>query len=89
MQLDGRLDGITRVMTEARSQVSAIVSVCVFNVVMLIVMSGPEGQISELRLTKSCDVVVTLYIYRCIYMVYFSAILLNFAGFYLLLDFIV
>ena len=50
MQLDGRLDGITRVMTEAQSQVSAIVSVCVFNVVMLIVMSGPEGQISELRL---------------------------------------
>ena len=60
MQLDGRLDGIMRVMTEARSQVSAIVSVCVFNVVMLIVMSGPEGQISELRLTQHCDAVETL-----------------------------
>ena len=83
MQLDGRMDGITRVMTEARSQVSAIVSVCVFNVVMLIVMSGPEGQISELRLTQHCDAVATLCkICRCIYMVYFSAILLNFsAGF--------
>ena len=91
MQLDGRLDGITRVMTEARSQVSAIVSVCVFNEVMRIVMSGPEGQISELRLTQHYDAVATLCkICRCIYMVYFSAILLNFfAKFYLLLDFIV
>ena len=62
---------------------------CVWNVVMLIVVCGPEGQISELRLTKNCDVLVTLFIYRCIYMVYFSAILLNFAGFYLLLDFLV
>ena len=79
MQLDGRLDGITRVMTEARSQVSTIVSVCVFHVVMFIVMSGPEGQISELRLTQHYDGVATLCkICRCIYMVYFSAILLNF-----------
>ena len=79
MQMDGHLDGITRVMTEARSQASTIASVCVFNVVMLIVMSGPEGQISELRLTQHCDVVQTLCkICRCIYMVYFSAILLNF-----------
>ena len=67
MQMDGHLDGIMRVMTEAQSQVSAIVSVCVFNVVMLIVMSGPEGQISELRLTRHCDAVVTLCkICRCI-----------------------
>ena len=42
--MDGHLDGIMRVMTKARSQVSAIVSVCVFNVIM----SGPEGQISEI-----------------------------------------
>ena len=62
MQMDGHLDGITRVMTEARSQVSAIVSVCCFNVVMLIVVCGPEGQISEMRLTKDYDVVVTLLI---------------------------
>ena len=62
---------------------------CVLNVVMLIVVCGPEGQISELRLTKNYDAVVTLLICRCIYMVYFSAILLNFVGFYLLLDFIV
>ena len=89
MQLDGHLDGITRVMTEARSQVSAIVSVCVFHVVMLIVMSGPEGQISELRLTKDYDVAVTLLICRCVYMVYFSAICWIFTGFYLLLNFIV
>ena len=88
MQMDGYLDGITRVTTEARSLVSVVDSVCVWNVVMLIVVCGPEGQISELHLTKNCDVVVTLFIYRCIYMVYFSAILLNFAGFYLLLDFI-
>ena len=60
MQMDGHLDGITRVMTEARSQVSAIVSVCVFHVVMFIVMSGPEGQISELRRTQHYDAVATL-----------------------------
>ena len=77
--MDGCLDGITRVMTEARSQVSAIASVCVFNVVMLIVMSGPEGQISELRLTQHYDAVEALCkICRCIYMVYFFAILLKF-----------
>ena len=34
---------------------------CVLNVVMLIVVCGPEGQISELRLTKNCDAVVTLF----------------------------
>ena len=92
MQLDGSLDGITRVMTEARSHVLAIDSVCVFHVVMFIVMSGPEGQISELRLIQHYDAVATLRkICRCIYMVCFSAILLNFfsVGFYLLLDFIV
>ena len=89
MQMDGYQDGITRVTTEARSLVSVVDSVCVCIVVMLIVVCGPEGQISELRLTKNCDVVVTLFIYRCIYMVYFSAILLNVAGFYLLLDFLV
>ena len=89
MQMDGYLDGITRVTTEARSLVSVVDSVCVWNVVMLIVVCGPEGQISELRLTKNCDAVVTLLICRCIYMVYFSAILSNFAGFYLLLDFLV
>ena len=55
---------------------------------MLIVVCGPEGQISELRLTKDYDVVVTLLICRCVYMVYFSAICWIFAGFYLLLDFI-
>ena len=42
MQLDGRLDGITRVMTEARSQVSVVDSVFVLKVVLLIVMSGPR-----------------------------------------------
>ena len=51
---------------------------CVWNVVMLIVVCGPEGQISELRLTKDYDAVVTLLICRCLYMVYFSAILLDF-----------
>ena len=74
MQMDGYLDGITRVTTEARSLVSVVDSVCVWNVVMLIVVCGPEGQISELRLTKDYDVVVTLLICRCVYMVYFSAI---------------
>ena len=88
MQMDGYLDGITRVTTEARSLVSVVDSVCVWNVVMLIVVCGPEGQISELRLTKDYDVVVTLLICRCVYMVYFSAICWIFAGFYLLLDFI-
>ena len=79
MQMDGYLDSITRVTTEARSLVSVVDSVCVFNVVMLIVMSGPEGQIGELRLTQHCDAVETLCkICRCIYKVYFSAILLNF-----------
>ena len=78
MQMDGYLDGITRVTTEARSLVSVVDSVCVWNVVMLIVVCGPEGQISELRLTKDYDVVVTLLICRCLYMVYFSAILLDF-----------
>ena len=78
MQMDGYLDGITRVTTEARSLVSVVDSVCVWNVVMLIVVCGPEGQISELRLTKVYDVVVTLLICRCLYMVYFSAILLDF-----------
>jgi len=76
--MDGYLDGITRVTTEARSLVSVVDSVCVWNVVMLIVVCGPEGQISELRLTKDYDVVVTLLICRCLYMVYFSAILLDF-----------
>ena len=89
MQMDGYQDGITRATTEARSLVSVVDSVCVWNVVMLIVVCGPEGQISELRLTKDYDVVVTLLICRCLYMVYFSAILSNFAGFYLLLDFLV
>ena len=78
MQMDGYLDGITRVTTEARSLVSVVDSVCVWNVVMLIVVCGPEGQISELRLTKDYDAVVTLLICRCLYMVYFSAILLDF-----------
>ena len=78
MQMDGYLDGITRVTTEARSLVSVVDSVCVWNVVMLIVVCGPEGQISELRLTKDYDVVVTLLICRCLYMVYFFAILLDF-----------
>ena len=86
--MDGYLDGITRVMIEARSLVSVVDSVCVWNVVMLIVVCGPEGQISELRLTKDYDVVVTLLICRCVYMEYFSAICWIFAGFYLLLDFI-
>ena len=76
--MDGYLDGITRVTTEARSLVSVVDSVCVWNVVMLIVVCGPEGQISELRLTKDYDVVVTLLICRCLYMVYFSAVLLDF-----------
>ena len=76
--MDGYLDGITRVTTEARSLVSVVDSVCVWNVVMLIVVCGPEGQISELRLTKDYDVVVTLLICRCLYMAYFSAILLDF-----------
>ena len=62
MQMDGYLDGITRVTTEARSLVSVVDSVCVWNVVILIVVCGPEGQISELRLTKDYDVVVTLLI---------------------------
>ena len=88
MQMDGYQDGITRVTTEARSLVSVVDSVCVWNVVMLIVVCGPEGQISELRLTKDYDVVVTLLICRCVYMVYFSAICWIFARFYLLLDFI-
>ena len=76
--MDGYLDGITRVTTEARSLVLVVDSVCVWNVVMLIVVCGPEGQISELRLTKDYDVVVTLLICRCLYMVYFCAILLDF-----------
>ncbi len=88
MQMDGYLDGITRVTTEARSLVSVVDSVCVWNVVMLIVVCGPEGQISELRLTKDYDVVVTLLICRCLYMVYFLQSCWIFAGFYLLLDFI-
>ena len=78
MQMDGYQDGITRVTTEARSLVSVVDSVCVWNVVMLIVVCGPEGQISELRLTKDYNVVVTLLICRCLYMVYFSTILLDF-----------
>ena len=78
MQMDGYLDGITRVTTEARSLVSVVDSVCVWNNVMLIVVCGPEGQISEMRLTKDYDAVVTLLICRCLYMVYFSAILLDF-----------
>ena len=45
MQMDGYLDGITRVTTEARSLVLVVDSVCVWNVVMLIVVCGPEGQI--------------------------------------------
>ena len=79
-----------RVTTEARSLVSVVDSVCVWNVLMLIVVCGPEGQISEPRLTKDYDVVVTLLICRCLYMVYFSAILLDFRWifFFLLLDFI-
>ena len=78
MQMDGYLDGITRVTTEARCLVLVVDSVCIWNVVMLIVVCGPEGQISELRLTKDYDAVVTLLICRCLYMVYFSAILLDF-----------
>ena len=78
MQMDGYLDGITRVTTEARSLVSVVDSVCVWNVVMLIVVCGPKGQISELRLTKDYDVVVIFLICRCLYMVYSSAILLDF-----------
>ena len=76
--MDGYLDGITRVTTEARSLVSVVDSVCVWNFVMLVVVCGPEGQISELRLTKDYDAIVTLLICRCLYMVYFSAILLDF-----------
>ena len=57
MQMDGYLDDITRVTTKASSLVSVVDSACVWNVVMLIVVCGPEGQISELRLTKNCDAV--------------------------------
>ena len=66
MQMDGYQDGITRVTTEARSLVLVVDSVCVSNVVMFIVVCGPEGQISELRLTKNCDVVV-LFSYTDVY----------------------
>ena len=39
----------------------------VLKVVMLIVMSGPEGQISELRLTQHCDAVELFVKYADVY----------------------
>ena len=45
---------------------------------MLIVVCGPEGQISELRLTKNCDAVVTLFNMPMYIHGIFSALLSNF-----------
>ena len=60
----------------------------VLKVVTLIVMCGPEGQVSELHLTKDYDAVVTL-LYADVYTWYiFLQFCWIFAGFYLLPDFI-